>query len=43
MMESHADHATYSLKPEGKSMHGRIVGELGLSIVRGELPPPRSF
>lgn len=41
-MKSHADHSTYSqrrLKPEGKSMHGRIVSELGLSIVAGELRP----
>ncbi|MCV2369611.1 FadR/GntR family transcriptional regulator [Roseateles oligotrophus] len=38
-MKSRADHSTYSLKPEGKSMHGRIVGELGLSIVGGELKP----
>jgi DNA-binding FadR family transcriptional regulator len=39
MMKSRADHSTYSLKPEGKSMHGRIVRELGLSIVGGELQP----
>jgi len=41
-MKSRADHSTYSLqglKPEGKSMHGRIVSELGLSIVAGELQP----
>lgn len=39
MMKSRADHSTYSLKPDGKSMHGRIVRELGLSIVGGELQP----
>jgi len=39
MMKSRADHSTYSLMPEGKSMHGRIVGELGLAIVGGELQP----
>ncbi|MFH7041609.1 FadR/GntR family transcriptional regulator [Paucibacter sp. JuS9] len=38
-MKSRADHSTYSLKPEGKSMHGRIVGELGLAIVAGEFQP----
>lgn len=41
-MKSRADHSTYSrqsLRPEGKSMHSRIVTELGLSIVGGELLP----
>ena len=38
-MKSRADHSTYSLKPDGKSMHGRIVRELGLSIVSGGLQP----
>jgi len=41
-MKSRADHSTYSqhgIKPEAKSMHGRIVSELGLSIVAGKLRP----
>ncbi|MDC8786480.1 FadR/GntR family transcriptional regulator [Roseateles koreensis] len=38
-MKSRADHSTYKLKPEGKSMHGRIVRELGQSIVSGALMP----
>lgn len=36
---SRAEHSTYRRKPDGKSMHGRIVRELGLRIVGGELPP----
>lgn len=39
MHKSRADHSTYSRKGEGKSMHGRIVGELGLAIVGGEFKP----
>ena len=39
-MKSRADQSTYSTtKPDGKSMHGRIVSELGQSIVAGELKP----
>ncbi|MDG0861997.1 FadR family transcriptional regulator [Pelomonas aquatica] len=38
-MKTRADHSTYSAQPEGKSQHGRIVSELGLAIVRGELQP----
>lgn len=39
-MKSRADHSTYRRSgPEGKSMHGRIVSELGLAIVGGELQP----
>lgn len=38
-MRTRADHSTYSLQPEGKSQHGRIVSELGLAIVRGEFKP----
>ena len=41
-MKSRADHSTYSPnaeRPEGKSMHGRIVRDLGLAIVSGELQP----
>ena len=40
-MRTRADHSTYSSKAEagGKSQHGRIVSELGLAIVGGELQP----
>jgi DNA-binding FadR family transcriptional regulator len=38
-MRTGADHSTYSTQPEGKSQHARIVSELGLSIVGGELRP----
>ena len=38
-MRTRADHSTYSAQPEGKSQHGRIVSELGLAIVGGELQP----
>ncbi|MBV8500098.1 MAG: FadR family transcriptional regulator [Paucibacter sp.] len=38
-MRTRADHSTYSALTEGKSQHGRIVRELGLAIVRGELQP----
>jgi len=38
-MRTRADHSTYSAQPEGKSQHGRIVGELGQAIVGGELKP----
>jgi DNA-binding FadR family transcriptional regulator len=38
-MKTRADQAAYSHKPEGKSMHGRIVRELGLRILSGELRP----
>jgi len=39
-MRTRADHSTYSAEPEGrKSQHGRIVSELGLAIVGGELQP----
>ncbi|OWQ84127.1 GntR family transcriptional regulator [Roseateles aquatilis] len=41
-MKSRADQSTYSTRArraDGKSMHGRIVGELGLMIVSGELQP----
>ena len=38
-MRTRADHSTYAAPPEGKSQHGRIVRELGLAIVRGELQP----
>jgi len=31
--------SAYRRKPDGKSMHGRIVRELGLRIVAGELQP----
>ena len=38
-MSSRAEQSAYRLKPEGKSMHGRIVRELGLRILAGELAP----
>ena len=38
-MRSRADHSTYAAHSEGKSQHGRIVSDLGLAIVRGELRP----
>lgn len=41
-MKTHADQSTYNpraRRAEGKSQHGRIVGELGLAIVSGELKP----
>ena len=38
-MSSRAEQSPYRSKPEGKSMHGRIVRELGLRIVSGELKP----
>ena len=40
-MRTRADHSTYSAEGSGakKSQHGRIVNELGLSIVGGELQP----
>jgi len=38
-MSSHAEQSPYRAKPEGKSMHGRIVRELGLRILSGELAP----
>ena len=40
-MSSPAEQSAYRLKPEGKSMHGRIVRELGLRILSGELAPDR--
>ena len=36
-MSSRAEQSPYSTKPEGKSRHGRIVRELGLRILAGEL------
>ena len=42
-MSSHAEQSPYrhklGTKPEGKSQHGRIVRELGLRILAGELLP----
>jgi DNA-binding FadR family transcriptional regulator len=38
-MSSRAEQSAYRLKPEGKSMHGRIVRELGLRILSGDLQP----
>ncbi|MEP6504062.1 MAG: FadR/GntR family transcriptional regulator [Betaproteobacteria bacterium] len=38
-MNSRAEQSAYRLKPEGKSMHGRIVRELGLRILSGDLQP----
>ena len=38
-MSSRAEQSPYRAKPEGKSMHGRIVRELGLRILAGELAP----
>ena len=38
-MTSRAEHSAYRAKPEGKSMHGRIVRELGQRIVSGDLAP----
>lgn len=34
-----AELSSYRRKPDGKSMHGRIVRELGLRIVSGEIKP----
>src|SRR5690348_1446699 len=38
-MKSRAEESAYRRKPEGKSMHGRIVRELGLRILSGDLAP----
>jgi len=38
-MSSRADQSAYRSKPEGKSMHGRIVRELGIRILSGDLAP----
>ena len=38
-MTSRAEQSPYSNKSEGKSQHGRIVRELGLRILAGELAP----
>ena len=38
-MNSPVEHSAYRRKPEGKSMHGRIVQELGLRILSGDLQP----
>jgi DNA-binding FadR family transcriptional regulator len=38
-MTSRAEQSAYRAKPEGKSMHGRIVRELGLRILSGDLAP----
>jgi len=38
-MSSRAEQSAYRLKPEGKSMHGRIVRELGLRILSADLEP----
>jgi DNA-binding FadR family transcriptional regulator len=38
-MRTRADHSTYSAQPERKSQHARIVSDLGLTIVGGELKP----
>lgn len=38
-MSSRAEQSPYRSKPEGKSLHGRIVRELGLRILAGELAP----
>ena len=38
-MSSRAEQSPYRTKPEGKSMHGRIVRELGLRILSGDLAP----
>ncbi len=37
--KSRAENSAYRQKPDGKSQHGRIVRELGLRIVSGELKP----
>lgn len=37
--KSRPEQSAYRRKPDGKSMHGRIVRELGLRIVAGELKP----
>jgi DNA-binding FadR family transcriptional regulator len=34
-----SEQSTYGRKPDGKSMHGRIVRELGMGIVGGDLKP----
>jgi DNA-binding FadR family transcriptional regulator len=36
---SRAENSAYRRKPDGKSLHGRIVRELGLTIVAGDLQP----
>ena len=38
-MSNRAEHSPYRTKPEGKSLHGRIVRELGQRILSGELAP----
>ena len=38
-MSSRAEQSAYRAKPEGKSMHGRIVRELGMRILAGDLAP----
>jgi len=38
-MSQRAEQSAYRRKPEGKSMHGRIVRELGMRIVSGSLQP----
>jgi len=36
---SRAEQSAYGRKPDGRSMHGRIVRELGLGIVSGRIAP----
>jgi DNA-binding FadR family transcriptional regulator len=36
---SQAEQSAYGRKPDGRSMHGRIVRELGLGIVSGRIAP----
>ena len=38
-MTSRLQHSNYRQDPDGKSMHGRIVRELGLRILSGDLKP----
>ena len=38
-MSDRAENSPYRTKPAGKSMHGRIVRELGQRILSGELAP----
>ena len=38
-MSNSAEHSPYRTKPEGKSLHGRIVRELGQRILSGEFAP----
>jgi DNA-binding FadR family transcriptional regulator len=38
-MSSSAEQSPYRARPEGKSRHGRIVRELGLRILSGDLAP----